>query len=58
LVAQHDATGHPRRDFCLEPGELVQLCTGGSARLLEAREGPVATASGVVQLASLAVRKV
>lgn len=25
-VTQHDATGHPRREFCLEPGELEQLC--------------------------------
>jgi SAM-dependent methyltransferase len=58
LVAQHEATGHPRRDFCLEPGELVHLCTGDSARLLEAREGPITTASGIVQLSSLAVCKV
>jgi len=25
-VAQFEATGHPRREFCLEPGELESLC--------------------------------
>lgn len=59
LVAQHDATGHPRREFCLQPGELVQLCTaGGAARVVETREGPAERSGRVVQLASVNVCKV
>jgi SAM-dependent methyltransferase len=59
LVAQHDATGHPRREFCLHPGELVQLCTaGGAARVLETREGAVERSGKIVHLASLAACKV
>ena len=60
LVAQHEATGHPRRDFCLAPGELVQLCTGAgvAVRVLETREGIVQTAGGATHLAAIAVCKV
>jgi len=59
LLAQHEATGHPRREFCLAPGELVRLCTdGGATRVLDAHEGPVPTAGGISWLASIAACKV
>lgn len=60
LVAQHEATGHPRREFCLEPDELAALCRDGGVdvQILDAREGPVPTASGTAHLAAIAVCKV
>lgn len=60
LVAQHDATGHPRREWCLAPGELVKLCTTSGRRVavVDAREGPVATPGGTQHLASVAVASV
>lgn len=60
LVAQHDATGHPRREFCLAPGELVELCTGGASavRVRAHHEGPVGTGASRAHLAAIAVCKV
>jgi hypothetical protein len=60
LVAQFEATGHPRRDYCLAPGELVELCTraGRDVDVLDSREGIVRSGEGVSHLASIAVRKV
>lgn len=60
LVAQHEATGHPRLDFCLAPGELRALVTGAGAdvRVLDEREGPVPAGDGVAHLASIAACKV
>jgi len=60
LLAQYEATGHPRREFCLLPGELPQLCTaaGVAVEVLETREGIVPTNTGVAHLASIAVCKV
>jgi SAM-dependent methyltransferase len=59
LVAQHEATGHPRREFCLEPGELAALCSasGVPVTVLDGREGPVVTPAGTQHLAAIAVRK-
>ena len=31
--AQFEATGHPRREFCVEPGELARLCGPDGAGL-------------------------
>jgi SAM-dependent methyltransferase len=60
LVAQHEATGHPRRAFCLEPGELAALCLAAASgvEIVAAREGFVPTAGGGAHLASIAVCKV
>jgi SAM-dependent methyltransferase len=59
LIAQHATTGHPRPEFCLAPGELLQLCRAAAAvRVLEVHEGPVASAGGVNHLASIAACKV
>jgi SAM-dependent methyltransferase len=59
LRAQHDATGHPRLEFCLAPGELVQLCTSSvvPVQVLAVREGPVERNGDAVHLASVAVRR-
>jgi SAM-dependent methyltransferase len=32
-IAQHEKTGHPRREFCLTDGELAELCRGPDVRL-------------------------
>ena len=37
-LAQHERTGHPRRDFCLADGELERLCAAAGLSPLEARE--------------------
>jgi SAM-dependent methyltransferase len=60
LVAQHDTTGHPRRDFCLEPGELESLCraAGRGIGVIECREGRVADGDAAAHLAAIAVCKV
>lgn len=60
LVAQHESTGHPRRDFCLAPGELHALVTGAgiAVRVLAEHEGPVPAGDGVAHLASIAACKV
>jgi tellurite methyltransferase len=60
LVAQHDATGHPRREFCLEPGELEALCRGAAAAIevLECSEGRVGSGGDAAHLAAIAVCKV
>lgn len=60
LVAQHVATGHPRREFCLEPGELEALCrsTAVTVEVLERQEGPVGEGGDAVHLAAIAVCKV
>lgn len=60
LVGQHEATGHPRREFCLAPGELRSLLTraGTPVRVLAEREGAVARDGRTFLLASLAVCKV
>jgi len=59
LRAQHEATGHPRLEFCLAPGELVQLCTAGlvPVQVVEAREGCVDRGGEPIHLAALAVRR-
>lgn len=60
LVAQHEATGHPRLDFCLSPGELRSLLThsGEPVQVLVEREGPVAQGNRIFHLASVAACKV
>lgn len=60
LLAQHEETGHPRREFCLAPGELNALVTrtGEAVRVVAEREGPVARDDGILHLASIAVCKV
>jgi len=60
LLAQHEATGHPRREFCLAPGELLTLVTGTdeTVRVVAERAGPVATGDATSHLASIAVCKV
>lgn len=60
LAAQHAATGHPRLDFCLAPGELRALATGTGVdvRVLDEREGPVPAGEGIAHLAAIAVCKV
>lgn len=60
LVAQHETTGHPRREFCLEPGELRRLCTetGVAVRVLASHEGLVPSGESSSHLASIAVCKV
>lgn len=60
LVAQHEATGHPRREFCLEPGELERLCrtTAVAVEIVERHEGLVGHGSEAAHLAAIAVRKV
>lgn len=60
LVAQHEATGHPRREFCLEAGELEKLCRAAPYRIevLECREGRVGDGDGAAQLGAIAVCKV
>ena len=60
LVAQHEATGHPRREYCLDPGELVRLCMtvpGVRVAVVDAREGPVKCPDGVRHLAAVAICK-
>jgi SAM-dependent methyltransferase len=39
-IAQHERTGHPRREFCLTDGELVELCRAPAVGLtvVDARE--------------------
>ncbi len=58
LVAQHEATGHPRREFCLEPGELEALCRGADVEVVEQREGLTREGHDAVHLAAIAVCKV
>jgi SAM-dependent methyltransferase len=60
LVAQHEATGHPRREFCLAPGELEILCrsAGVAIEVVDAHEGPVGDAGERTHLAAIAVCKV
>jgi SAM-dependent methyltransferase len=60
LLAQHEQTGHPRREFCLAPGELHALVTrtGEAVRVVAEREGPVASGESILHLASIAVCKV
>jgi tellurite methyltransferase len=60
LVAQHETTGHPRREFCLEPGELEMLCRdGGNAiEVLDRREGLQGAGADAAHLAAIAVCKV
>ena len=59
LVAQHDATGHPRRAFCLEPGELEVLCrnAGVPVDVLERSEGLTGDGADAAHLAAIAVCK-
>jgi len=59
LLAQHQTTGHPRAEFCLAPGELVQLCGAGvvPVQAVAVREGPVERDGGRVHLASVVVRR-
>ncbi|MBY0277157.1 methyltransferase domain-containing protein [Candidatus Binatia bacterium] len=60
LVAQYEATGHPRRSFCLEPGELARLCgaTAVAVEIVEMHEGLVGHGDDAAHLAAIAVRKV
>lgn len=60
LVAQHEATGHPRREFCLEPGELEILCRGAgiAIEVVDRREGPERPGTDATHLAAIAVCKV
>ncbi|MFN8601340.1 MAG: class I SAM-dependent methyltransferase [Candidatus Binatia bacterium] len=60
LVAQHETTGHPRREFCLEPGELERLCRAAWSpiEVLECREGLVGDGAAAAHLAAIAVCKV
>ncbi len=60
LLAQHEATGHPRREFCLAPGELRALVTqtDEAVQVIAERAGPVATGDAISHLASIAVCKV
>lgn len=60
LLAQHQATGHPRREFCLEPGELATLCrtTAVTVDVIEQHEGRIGDGSGAAHLAAIAVCKV
>lgn len=56
-VGQHDRTGHPRREFCLEPGELGRLCRDAGLEVLEETEpGDLAETSGPILEAAVAVR--
>ncbi len=59
LRAQHEATGHPRLEFCLAPGELERLCTATSVpvRVLALREGCTERGGEPVHLASIAVER-
>jgi len=60
LVAQHEITGHPRREFCLEPGELERLCRGAgcAVHVLECCEGVVGADRQATHLAAIALCKV
>jgi SAM-dependent methyltransferase len=56
-VGQHERTGHPRREFCLEPGELVRLCCDAGLEVLEEPEpGDPAEMGGPVLESAVAVR--
>ena len=37
-LGQHELTGHPRREFCLEPEELDRLCRDAGLRVIEPSE--------------------
>ena len=60
LVEQHETTGHPRREFCLAPGELEMLCrsAGIPIEVVDRREGREGTGSDAAHLAAIAVCKV
>lgn len=60
LVAQHETTGHPRREFCLEPGELERLCRAAPYRIevLDCHEGLGGDGTAAAHLAAIAVCKV
>lgn len=60
LVAQYETTGHPRRDFCLEPGELEALCRAAAPQVevLASEEGRVGDEADAAHLAAIAVCKV
>jgi SAM-dependent methyltransferase len=60
LVAQHEATGHPRREFCLEAGELEALCrgTGIDVDVVDRHEGLTREGHDGAHLAAIAVCKV
>jgi hypothetical protein len=60
LVAQHETTGHPRREFCLVPGELETLCrsTGQPIEVVDRHEGAVQSGGELAHLAGVAVCKV
>jgi SAM-dependent methyltransferase len=59
LRAQHEATGHPRLEFCLEPGELERLCqtAGPELALFDTDEGDVGSATHPRHLAGIAARR-
>jgi SAM-dependent methyltransferase len=59
LVDQFERSGHPRREFCLERGELKRLCAAPEVRLAVEvlHESPAASPVGATFLASLAARK-
>jgi len=59
LVDQFECSGHPRREFCLERGELVRLCAAPEVNLtVEAlHETPPESPPGVPFYASLVACK-
>ena len=58
LRAEYECTGHPRPEFCLEPGELRRLCTpeGVDVNLIEYIESDHEAAKKQPALASAAAR--
>lgn len=58
-VAQFHATGHPRREFCLEPGEIEDLCgaTGQDIEIIERETGDRGEPGSPRHLDAIAVRR-
>jgi SAM-dependent methyltransferase len=58
-TAQFEATGHPRREYCLEPGELEQLCESPRVGLVveASSHGDVGDADSPRHLLAVAARR-